>query len=335
MKKILAGLLACLLVLGMVAFAETGDKEYDVVFIPKSVHEFYNLIKSGVDQAIADLAEEGIKINLTWSAADKADSVKQAEMLEAAIALKPDCIAIAVIDGEMCKDLMQQALDQGISVYGFDTDFPDSPRQGFVGAGMENQYKCGYDTATMMIEAIGDENCEVAILAGSPAAENHKRIVKGFEDCIAENYPNVKIVTKQADNDKVEEATNITESILSQYPNIRGIFGATSGDGLGASYAYESAIEAGKFEVGDVIIIDHTLTAEKKNERIPQGYLYGVLDAPPYVMGYYAIQMINAYLTNGTPYQDIYLTYEKVDASNLETFTNDYTDKAADLEYWH
>lgn len=303
--------------------AGDSDKVYDVVLIPKSVHEFYNIIHSGVDDAIADLKEEGITINLTWSAAAKADSVKQAELLESAIALKPDAIAIAVIEGSLCKDLMQQALDQGISVIAFDTDFDGSPRQACVGAGMDNQYLCGWNGVDMLVRGMGTDNAKIAVLSGSPAAENHKIILKGFTERVEQDFPNLDIVTIQADNDDLEQATKIAENIFSQYPDIKGIFGVTSSNGLGAAKAYEAAIQAGRFQPGDVTIIDKTLTEEKKTDVIPSGYEYGVMDSPPYVMGYYAIQMINAYLTDGTPYQDIYLPYEEVTKENLDTFTDD------------
>ena len=364
-RKLLAMLLALVLVFGLVACAssdtttpadtssdsssedasddttpdsdaaESGNIEYDVVFIPKSIHEFYNIIRTGVDDAIADLAEEGITINLTWSAAAKADSSEQARLLESAISLQPDAIAIAVIDGDMCKDLMQQALDMGISVIAFDTDFEGSPRQACVGAGMDNQRLCGSQAVDMLVEGMGTDSAQIAVLSGSPTAENHQIILEGFTERVEADFPNLEIVTIQADNDDLETATRITENIFAQYPDIQGIFGVTSSNGLGACKAYQAAIASGQFELGDVTIIDKTLTEEKRTDMIPTGYMYGVLDSPPYIMGYYAVQMINAYLTDGIPYQDIEMPYREATAENLDTFTDNYLEEFADLEYWN
>jgi len=315
--------------------AGNTDKTYNIVYIPKSIHEFYNLVKEGVDKGITELEAKGVKVNLTWSASQKADPAAQADLLEAAIATKPDAIAIAVIDGDLCKDLMQKAIDQGIVVIGFDTDFTGSPRQACVGAGMDNQYKCGQQMADMIVEAMGTDTAKIALLTGSPSAENHKIIVQGFQDRVKEAYPNLNIVSTQADNDSLETATSITESIFSQYPDIKGIVGVTSSDGLGAAKAYQTAVASGQFKVGDVKIIDKTLTAEKRDDMIPNGFEYGVMDCPPVMIGYYSIMMLNAYLTDGTAFQDVYLPYEKVTAENVTTFTTDYQAAAADMEYWN
>ncbi|MGI6084934.1 MAG: sugar ABC transporter substrate-binding protein [Acetivibrionales bacterium] len=313
----------------------SGKKEYNFVYIPKSVHEFYNLIHEGVDTAIAELGQKGIKVNLTWSAAPTADSAKQADLLEQAIAMKPDAIAIAVIEGSMCKELMEKAIEQGIVVIAFDTDFAGSPRMAAVGAGEKNMRLCGANLVDMTVEGMGTDKAEIAVLTGSPSAENHKIIVKGVEDHVKENYPDIKIVTMQADNDQLEAATQITENILSQYPNVKGIIGVTSSNGLGAAKAYEAAVAAGKYKIGDITIVDKTLTQEKKETMIPPGYLYGVQDCPPTMMGYYSVMMLNAYLTNKTPFQDIYLEYQPVTKENLDTFSVDYRTKYQHMEYWN
>lgn len=319
---------------GKIPKAGSGDKDYKIVYIPKSVHEFYNMVLDGVNTGIAELKQEGIKVDLTWSASPTADSAKQTELLEAAIALKPDAIAIAVIDGSMCKDLMQEAVDKGILVIAFDTDFDGSPRLACVGAGMDNQYLCGANLVDMLVEGMGTDKAKIAVLTGSPSAENHKIIVKGVEEHIKQKYPDLQVVTMQADNDSLETATQITENILSQYPDVKGIIGVTSSDGLGAAKAYEAAIAAGKYKVGDITIIDKTLTAEKKDTMIPDGYLYGVQDCPPTMMGYYSIMMINAYLTDGITFQDVYLKYQAATKANIDTFSTDYKKQYASMEYW-
>ena len=80
--------------------ATAGDKEITIVLIPKLVHEFYNYVLDGANQAVEELAAQGYKVNVIWNAPSSADVVEQTEKLEAAIALKPDYIGIAVINGE-------------------------------------------------------------------------------------------------------------------------------------------------------------------------------------------------------------------------------------------
>src|SRR3990172_8907580 len=91
-----------------------ADDSLTVVIIPKLVHEFYNMVYDGANTAVKELAAQGKQVNIIWSAPTTADSAEQVNKLEAAIALKPDVIAISVIDGELVKPLMEQAKAQGI-----------------------------------------------------------------------------------------------------------------------------------------------------------------------------------------------------------------------------
>src|SRR5690606_38408455 len=90
--------------------------------------------------------------------------------------------------------------------------------------------------AQVLADAMGGEG-EVAILIGSPGAVNHQQRVNGIKETMAANYPNIRIVTEEADNDDLERAVNLTSSILQAHPNVRGLFGANASAPIGAAQA--------------------------------------------------------------------------------------------------
>lgn len=313
-----------------------GDNAMTIVIIPKLVHEFYNMVYDGANTAVKELAAKGKEVRVVWSAPTTADSAEQANKLEAAIALKPDVIAISVIDGELVKPLMEQAKKEGIKVIAFDTTFEGSPADSFVGVPLAEQKQSGRNGADLLVKLIGKKSGKIAMLTGSPDAENHKLFSGGFEERMKEAYPDFEIVTKQADNDDKEKATSLTEAILAQYPDIDGIFGGDGSAGTGAAVAVKSAVAAGQVKADQVKIIEYCLMNDSGN-MMKEGYVQGLEDYPPYWIGYYATMSAAANFFDSKPLQDVNLKFGEVTKDNMETYLADYNAARAKegLDYWN
>ena len=217
--------------------------EYKLVFIPKLVHEWYEDVKVGIDKAVAELADQGITVTYSWDPPADAIVTDQIAKLEAAAATKPDGISVAIIDPSAETAVINELIDSGINVSTFDNDAPDSKRQYY--CGHSKNYEDGQQMADKLAEALGGEG-EVAILAGTLSAINHQERVKGFEDRMAEAYPNIKIVDKQADNDSIETALSVTEGYLATYPTLKGIYAVNAASPIGAARAVTDAGKAGQ-----------------------------------------------------------------------------------------
>jgi ribose transport system substrate-binding protein len=209
------------------------------VFVPKLVHPWYEDVKRGADASIAEFAKMGVTVQYDWDAPPNADVVIQTQRIEAAIAKKPDVLFVSCLDAAADKPLIEEGQKQGIPVLSFDTPCPDTTVEAFIGRW---DYRGdGSEAAEALAKAINHTG-EVAILAGSPGAANHIQRVEGFEKAMAQ-YPDIKIVAKEFDNDDVERAVNLTASMLQAHPNLAGVFGANASAPIGAGRAI---VEAGR-----------------------------------------------------------------------------------------
>ena len=253
---------------------------YNLVFIPKLVHTWYEDVKAGIDVAVAELAEKGVTVNYVWDAPADAVVTDQIAKMEANAATQPDGISVAIIDPSATTAVINELVASGIAVSTFDCDAPDSDRLFY--CGHSTNYQDGWDMAEVMAEKLGGEG-QVGILSGSLSAQNHIDRVTGFKDCLAENYPNIEVVDEQPDNDSVEDALAITEGYISTYPDLKAVFGC---NGAAPNGAARAIIDAGKTE--DIIVVGMAEDAEAAG-YVRDGAMYCTLKQKVPSYGYNSV----------------------------------------------
>lgn len=257
-----------------------AKEEYNLVFIPKLVHTWYEDVKKGIDVAVAELEEKGVKVNVVWDAPTDAIVTDQIAKMEANAAAQPDGISVAIIDPSATTAVINELVAAGIHVETFDCDAPDSDREFY--CGHSTNYQDGYDMAKVMADKLGGEG-QVGILSGSLSAQNHIDRVQGFKDCLAENYPNIEVVDEQPDNDSVEDALKVTEGYISTYPDLKAVFGCNGASPNGAARAI---IDAGK--TGDIIVVGMAEDAEAA-QYVRDGAMYCTLKQKVPSYGYNSV----------------------------------------------
>lgn len=260
--------------------AKAEPKKYHFVFVPKVVHPWYESVKAGATAAIEEYKKQGIEINFEWDAPPTADIVVHTQKIEAAVAKKPDVIAVSVLDQASDTPVIDQAVGAGAKVITFDCDAPQSKRTIFVGHNKNEQD--GADLAELLAKTIGGKG-EVAMLIGSLSAPNHKERCAGFKKAM-EKYPDIKIVSEQADNDDLEKAVALTENILKANPNVKGIFCCNASNPIGAARAVKDAGKASQVFIVGMDDMPETM------EFIKEGVVTGTKVQRVFDIGYQAIK---------------------------------------------
>ena len=259
--------------------SEATEEEFYFVYVPKLVHPWYEDLKMGIEDAIAEVEEAGIKVKFEWDAPPHGDVVIHTQRLEAATAKEPDVLFASCLDPAADTPLLDQAAELGIPVMTFDNDCPDANRLGFIG------HPTNEPDGRGMAEALAqklDYEGEVAVLIGSPGSVQHGQRVAGFKEVIAK-YPDMEVVAEEADNDDLERAVNLTASLLNAHPNLKGIYGANATAPIGAARAI---VEAGK--QGEVFVVGQDDLPEMV-EFLRDGVVVSMSLQRPYEMGYWSI----------------------------------------------
>jgi ABC-type sugar transport system substrate-binding protein len=176
---------------------------------------------------------------------------------------------------EALQPVVDKAVGEGILVYTFNTE-PGlkSKRQAFWGQdGFWGGQKCG----NLLMEAVGGQG-KYAIITGSFNVLGHELRRTGARDVLDKNTK-MKLIGEFENQDKAEEAYNVTQNLLTSNPDIKGIY-VTAGGPFGAAKAIKDAGLTGK-----VKLVCHDWMAETV-VYIREGVVTACLDQDPFNQGY-------------------------------------------------
>ena len=274
----------CLASAAMAAGSDQGalikpiTKEQTIVFIPKVIHPWYEVVKAGSMAAAAELTEQGIKVNVIWDQPPQADVSDQNQRIETNIARKPDGLVVSCLDPATNTQVLDEAVKSGINVLTFNSFCADR----FPFIGQKDSYQDGYDLAEFLAKQIGDKG-NVGILSGSLTAQDHIRRIQGFKAALAK-HPNIKIVFEQPDNDDLDKAVQLTEDALQAHPDMVGIFGCNASNPIGAARAVQNAGKAGKVKIVGLDDLPETI------QFIKDGVITAVMAQRQWEQGYWAVR---------------------------------------------
>ena len=185
MKKILALVLALMLVMSMSAVAEGMNIE----IVSKGFqHSFWQAVKLGAERKAAEL---GVTVNFVGPANESAYD-EQLQQMNSAIAAKPAAIGLAALSTETLLDAIAEAQAAGIPIIGFDSGVPGAPEGAILANAATNNYNAGAAAADAVYALISEKiaAAEGAVRIGVIAQDNVSESVTlrglGFIDKMAE-----------------------------------------------------------------------------------------------------------------------------------------------------
>ncbi|MGX6444450.1 sugar-binding protein [Neobacillus sp. K501] len=251
--------------------------KYHFVLVTEELdNEYWRLVEKG-----AQVAAKENDILLEYVGPKQANIEEHVKTIEMSAASKVDGIMTQGLSDEQFTPLINKIVASGIPVITVDTDAANSNRIAYIGT---DNYYSGYLAGQALIADTGGK-ANVAIITGSFYANHMQQRVLGFQDAVKE-APGINIVTVEESEISRVIATEKTNQILKDYPEVNAFFGTSALDGIEIAKVIE------KYNKQDQIYIIGFDTLPETLELIRRGTIKATVVQEPFEMGYRAVKMM-------------------------------------------
>jgi ribose transport system substrate-binding protein len=268
-------------------------------------HQFWQAVKLGAEKAAKEL-----NVRITFEGPENESQVdKQLEMLQAALAKKPQAICFAALDSKAAIPLLKKAKAAKIPVVGFDSgvdsDIPVAT------AATDNVAAAGF-AADKMAELIGDAG-EVAVVVHDQTSRTGIDRRDGFVNRIKAKHPKITVVGVQYGGGDHLKSTDLAKAMLQAHPNLKGMFGANEGSAIGVVNAVKELKKQGK-----VVVIGYDAGKQQK-DAVRNGLMAGAISQDPVGIGYKCVEAAVKAIKGETVPKTIDTGYKWYDKTNIDS----------------
>ena len=179
--------------------------------IPKALDiPVFNYAKIGAEREAAALGN----VEILWRGPERADELRQKEILESFITQKVDGIAISVLNGDFLSSTIDRAIEAGIPVVTWDSDAPKSKRIAFYGV---DDFKSGQIMGEQAARLLGGKG-KIAIIT-SLGATNLQRRLEGVKDALAKS-PGLEVVETYDIKEDMVRCAEIIATGTNRHPDL-------------------------------------------------------------------------------------------------------------------
>ena len=319
MKKVLtivAVASAMALVVGTGSAVNAAPKTLKIELISKGeTHQFWQAVKKGAMDQAKKMGNVTVRFQ---GPATETMIDKQLEMLDGAIALKPDAIGYAALGTTESVSHLAAANKKGIPVYMFDTAASCPGKLGVkskcaLGVAYTNSTAAGSLAADKMAALVGKTG-KVLVVGHSQTNQTGIDRAKGFVDRIAAKYPNITLLeTQYAEGGDAVKAQDIVAAALVANKDLKGIYGTNEGVSIGAGQAFKAAGIAN----GAIKLIGFD-SGKQQMANIKDGLQSGAITQSPMGIGAKTVEALVNYVRNKkTPAALIDTGFYYYDAKNI------------------
>lgn len=252
---------------------------------PEQPVPFYTPMTAGIRDAVHDLSDFGVEVDLIRYPLQKQD------MEEAALdALRAgDYQGVAINSaGPRIAQRINRMVDDGIPVITFNTDSVSSKRNYFVG---NDSIQSGRVGAALLGRFLGGKGT-VTVLGNFVQATPFSERFGGFCETMHEEYPEILIYPCAECFAEMRLASQSLISLLQTVPAVSGLFCTGYTSTVGAISALK---QLGR---KDIVLIGYD-TSDELLSALREGWCDALLYQDPYRQGYAAVQTLAQYVLDG------------------------------------
>jgi len=218
--------------------AKTGLK---VFVIPKNLGNPYFTVadskaSGGALAALSALGDTG-----TETSGSAATSASQIPAIQAAVTKGANALVVSATDPTALCPTLNAAIKRKIPVVTYDSDAPGC-RSLFINQASTSAI--GTSEVDVLAKELNDTG-QIAIVSAAASATNQNAWI-GYMKTELKKYPKMSLVSTVYGNDDPATATQVTQGLLQQYPNLKGIISPTTVGILAAAGVLGTAKYRGK-----------------------------------------------------------------------------------------
>ena len=246
MKHVTSIGLICLLgviVLATATAATSLKTGLRVFVIPKNLGNAYfttsdSFKSGGALKALTELKEKG-----TETSGTQATAASQLPAIQAAITKGANALIVSATDASALCPTLKQAMKKGIAVVTYDSD--TACRNVFIN--QADSKAIGTSEVDLLASQI-NKTGEIAIVSAAASATNQNAWI-GYMKTQLKKYPNMKLDTVVYGNDDPTVSTQVTQGLLQQYPQLKGIISPTTVGIAAAAAVLDTPAYRGKIKL--------------------------------------------------------------------------------------
>jgi rhamnose transport system substrate-binding protein len=199
---------------------KTGLK---VFVIPKNLGNPYFTTADSVKSGGALSALKALKESGSETSGTQATAASQIPAIQAAITKGANALIVSATDASALCPTLKQAMSRKIAVVTYDSDAP-ACRNVFIN--QADSKAIGTSEVDLLAKQIGKSG-EIAVVSAAASATNQNAWI-GFMKQQLKKYPNMKLDSVVYGNDDPTVSTQVTQGLLQQFPNLKGIISPTT-----------------------------------------------------------------------------------------------------------
>jgi len=256
--------------------ASAGEAVIAVVTHGTPGDSFWDVVKSGAEQAGTDLGA-------TVTYQGDGDPVKQSQLIDAAIASKPDGLIVSMANPDGVKGAVERAIAAGIPVITINSGLEESKAFGAQTHVGQSEFIAGQGAGEQLAKA-GVKN--VICVIHEPGNSGLEDRCRGAADTLGG-----ALSTVQVDIANVADAQNTIKSKLLADPSIDGVLTLNPAVGVAAAQSITESASTAALATFDV--------SADVTRLIEDGKILFAVDQQPYSQGYLPVVFLTLQKRNG------------------------------------
>ena len=264
--------------------------------------QFFVPVKKGMNEAA-----EMMGVECDWIGTEGVDLKAQARLLRKAVKEGYDGVAFNIIDPEAFDKVIQNAIDAGVPVVGFNVDDHASTNARLSSVN-QRLYEAGKKLGKHVSSRIPDGSFVLLTKHDEGVSALDDR-AQGIQDALKGKDIHWQILI--TGNDAVEGAGVVTETLKAN-PEISVVLNTGQADTEATGRALEAMGKSTDSWTAGFDLSPKTL------QLIQDGYIFCTVDQQPYIQGFYPVVQLTHYLRFGIMPSDMDAGAAIVDQSNVD-----------------